>query len=499
MLTSLAATHDAVVGQLGEQAHVAGQPVAPLVEARRRTGSRAASSPSRQQPPARAPARGGGARPTAPRSARPRPKADSAGGPSLRVRWPPTTGTSYSSRAVAHALQHRAGHGLGADDRVDDGQGPGAHGGQVVDVGEHRGDAGAERVGLHERGQDRLAADDERAPSPSGSTAPSSPGPAEPVGRRRTPRRPGRSAPCRAAPGGARTALRRGRRVVRSIRDRTPRVRSLIVDALVYHRDEWPTPDFLDLPPRSAKPRRRGAHPRARQGPARGRAGARCWSLAAAYVDVWKLGWGTAYLDPGLGGQARRAAPTMTCWPASAARCWRSPGTRGGRRVPRRGPAELGFPCVEVSDGAVADAGAEKRRPDRGGRRVASPCWPRSAPRTRPSPVAAAAWAGGGAPATSRPGATWVVTEGRESGTVGLYDPDGTVREDVVDAVVGASAGSRSCSRRRARTSRRGSSAASAPTSTSATSRRPRCWGWRRCASACGPTRSDRPGPADRR
>ncbi len=35
-------------------------------------------------------------------------------------------------------------------------------------------------------------------------------------------------------------------------------------------------------------------------------------------------------------------------------------------------------------------------------------------------------------------GATWVVTEGRESGTVGLFDPDGEVRADVVDAVVGA-------------------------------------------------------------
>ena len=30
------------------------------------------------------------------RSARPTPNADSAGGPSVRVRWPPTTGTSYS-------------------------------------------------------------------------------------------------------------------------------------------------------------------------------------------------------------------------------------------------------------------------------------------------------------------------------------------------------------------------------------------------------------------
>jgi phosphosulfolactate synthase len=33
-------------------------------------------------------------------------------------------------------------------------------------------------------------------------------------------------------------------------------------------------------------------------------------------------------------------------------------------------------------------------------------------------------------------GATAVLTEGRESGTVGLYAPDGSVRRDVVDALL---------------------------------------------------------------
>ena len=32
-------------------------------------------------------------------------------------------------------------------------------------------------------------------------------------------------------------------------------------------------------------------------------------------------------------------------------------------------------------------------------------------------------------------GARWVVAEGRESGTVGLYNVDGTVRQDVVDTI----------------------------------------------------------------
>jgi phosphosulfolactate synthase len=33
-------------------------------------------------------------------------------------------------------------------------------------------------------------------------------------------------------------------------------------------------------------------------------------------------------------------------------------------------------------------------------------------------------------------GAIWVLAEGRESGTVGLYDPDGRVREEVAEAVI---------------------------------------------------------------
>jgi phosphosulfolactate synthase len=33
-------------------------------------------------------------------------------------------------------------------------------------------------------------------------------------------------------------------------------------------------------------------------------------------------------------------------------------------------------------------------------------------------------------------GATWVLAEGRESGTVGLYHSDGRVREDLVEALV---------------------------------------------------------------
>ncbi|HJW35472.1 MAG TPA: phosphosulfolactate synthase, partial [Actinomycetes bacterium] len=57
---------------------------------------------------------------------------------------------------------------------------------------------------------------------------------------------------------------------------------------------------FLDLPPRSVKPRRAGlTHvldkgiPLAELEPV--------LELVGRYVDVWKLGWGTAYLDSRVG------------------------------------------------------------------------------------------------------------------------------------------------------------------------------------------------------
>ena len=37
-----------------------------------------------------------------------------------------------------------------------------------------------------------------------------------------------------------------------------------------------------------------------------------------------------------------------------------------------------------------------------------------------------------------RPGATWILAEGRASGTVGIYERSGAVRQDVVEALAAA-------------------------------------------------------------
>jgi phosphosulfolactate synthase len=172
---------------------------------------------------------------------------------------------------------------------------------------------------------------------------------------------------------------------------------------------------FLDLPPRSVKPRRAGlTHvldkgiPLAELEPV--------LELVGRYVDVWKLGWGTAYLDSRVGEKVAMLATydVLACVGGTLLEvAWAQ-----GKAASCLGWAgELGFPCVEVSNGAVgmpvADVGAKDPA----------------------IPVSAAAWAAEMA-GDLEAGASWAVAEGRESGTVGLYGPDGSVREDVVEAVV---------------------------------------------------------------
>ena len=61
---------------------------------------------------------------------------------------------------VSHAAQRLACEAGGADDRVDDRQRRGPHGGEVVDVGQDGRDPGAVRVGGDEAGEKGLAAGD---------------------------------------------------------------------------------------------------------------------------------------------------------------------------------------------------------------------------------------------------------------------------------------------------------------------------------------------------
>jgi phosphosulfolactate synthase len=194
-------------------------------------------------------------------------------------------------------------------------------------------------------------------------------------------------------------------------------------------------PSFLDLPPRSAKPRLAGVTMVLDKGmpiP---------WiepllPSASSFMDIWKFGWGTSYLEPDVG------------FKVELLRRWGIRASTGGTLLEiawAQGrvesfvawASESGFPCVEVSNGSVdMPRDAKARLIEAASRRflVLSEVGSKD-PRAVAVPKE---WADEVARDLDA-GATWVIAEGRESGTVGLYEPSGAVRAGVVDALAAVS------------------------------------------------------------
>jgi phosphosulfolactate synthase len=193
-------------------------------------------------------------------------------------------------------------------------------------------------------------------------------------------------------------------------------------------------PDFLALPERSAKPRRRGISHVLDKGMPTSDVEA-VLGVCAPYVDIWKLGWGTAYLDPGLADKLAllERHGVLACTGGTLLEVAWQQGVADGFL---RWAGAAGFPCVEVSSGAVSMGPAHKRALIETAAEQFVVLGEIGAKDPRVD-VSAQEWARAAA-ADLEAGATWVVTEGRESGTVGLFDPSGEVRGDVVDAVAAA-------------------------------------------------------------
>ncbi|MEJ2863930.1 phosphosulfolactate synthase [Actinomycetospora flava] len=194
------------------------------------------------------------------------------------------------------------------------------------------------------------------------------------------------------------------------------------------------TPSFLTLPERSSPPRSTGLTHVLDPGvsPA---AAADLLGGAGAFVDIWKTGWGTAYVDP------RIAEKIAVLDGHGVASCL------GGTLLEiawAQGVAEkclewahgVGFRHVEVSRGTVPMTVDDKRALVRqAADRFAvitevgakDPDQQHTLDQWRDE-----------AAADRDAGAHLVVAEGRQSGTVGIFDADGSVREDVVDALADA-------------------------------------------------------------
>ena len=193
-------------------------------------------------------------------------------------------------------------------------------------------------------------------------------------------------------------------------------------------------PGFLDLPPRTAKPRSDGlTHVLDK-----GLSGAGLESLirtAGGSIDILKLGWGTAYVSDGV------KAKVQLC---RAAGIRLSPGGtlleicdhQGRIAEYARWLQRLGVDHVEVSNGALGMDVDRKRRLIRSLAQdftVLSECGSKN-PR---ADVVAQAWVAE-MEGDLEAGATLLIAEARESGTVGLYGPDGQVRAELVEALAAA-------------------------------------------------------------
>jgi len=191
-------------------------------------------------------------------------------------------------------------------------------------------------------------------------------------------------------------------------------------------------PSFLATPDRPAKPRHVGVTHVLDKGLPLGEAEA-ILASAATYIDIWKFGWGTAYLDRELGAKIEllNKYSVLSCTGGTLLEiAW----------VQEKTDAffdwivEEGFDCVEVSNGATGLPISAKRRLMAEARDRGLIVLSEVGSKDPDAHVTASAWVEeivGDVTA----GARWVVAEGRESGTVGLYDPDGEIRIDLLDAI----------------------------------------------------------------
>lgn len=194
--------------------------------------------------------------------------------------------------------------------------------------------------------------------------------------------------------------------------------------------DQLPT--FLELPARSTQPRKAGITHILDKGSTTADIQAILTS-AAGYIDIWKFGFGTSYVDPTVTAKISllRTAGIKTCTGGTLLEiAW----LRGRTEAFFEFAAERGFDCVEVSNGATDIPSRDKlaliERANALGFEVLSEIGSKDPTKQ----LRSAEWVNQ-LEKDARAGARWIVIEGRESGTVGLYDEYGKVRNDILHAI----------------------------------------------------------------
>ena len=191
-------------------------------------------------------------------------------------------------------------------------------------------------------------------------------------------------------------------------------------------------PDFLTLPERAAKPRQIGLTHVLDKGESL----AEIEGLFAAcgdYVDIVKLGWGTSYVTRNL--RDKLALYVSLGVPVVLGGTLMEVAISQGRIDDyRRWVTELGLTHVEVSDGSIVLDHDEKLALIAS---LAKDFTVLSEVGSKDTTAVVAPYRWVQAIETELEAGAWkVITEARESGTAGLYRPDGEIRTGLVDEIV---------------------------------------------------------------
>ncbi len=157
--------------------------------------------------------------------------------------------------------------------------------------------------------------------------------------------------------------------------------------------------------------------------------------LTGEHIDVWKFGWGIAYLDRGLDRKLwlLREHEVISCLGGTLLEiAW----SQGKSEECLAWAERAGLDAVEVSRGVVEMDLDDKRE------LIKRACqaftvFAETGRKDAGTAVEAGEWREEIAEDLAA-GAAWVITEGRESGTVGIYDGSGRPRQDIVEAAVDA-------------------------------------------------------------
>ena len=191
-------------------------------------------------------------------------------------------------------------------------------------------------------------------------------------------------------------------------------------------------PDFLTLPERAAKPRQVGLTHVLDKGQSLSEIEG-LFAACGDYVDIVKLGWGTSYVTRNL--REKLALYASLGVPVVLGGTLMEVAISQGRIDDyRRWVSALGLTHVEVSDGSITLDHDEKLAiivslakdftvlSEVGSKDAAAVVAPYRWVHAIEAELEAGAWK--------------VITEARESGTAGLYRPDGEIRTGLVDEIV---------------------------------------------------------------